>query len=82
VLALGGALIAPLALPMFPVETLVKYEDCIGIHPRSSDRGDDHMRITQILADRLGWPEMTEEVVQIYNRLSPEEKAECAFAVD
>ena len=30
------------------------------------------MRITQILADRLGWPEMTAEVAQIYNRLSAE----------
>ncbi len=78
-LALGGALLAPLALPMLPVETLVKYQDCIGIHPRSSDRGDDDMRITQILADRLGWPEMAAEVAEIYNRLSAEEKAECVI---
>ncbi len=78
VLALGGALTAPLVLPVLPVETLLKYEDFIGIHPGSSDQGDD-MKITQILADRLGWPEMTAEVAQIYNRLSPEEKAECVI---
>jgi 4-amino-4-deoxy-L-arabinose transferase-like glycosyltransferase len=79
VLALGGVLLAPLALPILPVETLLKYQDCIGVHPGASERGYYDMRITQILADRLGWPEMTAEVAQIYNRLSPEEKAECVI---
>jgi hypothetical protein len=79
VLALGGALLAPLVLPVLPVETLVRYQARIGIKAKTEERGEDSLRISQILADRFGWPELTAQVAEIYNHLTPEEKTSCVI---
>lgn len=76
-LVLGGALTAPLALPVLPVETFIRYQTWIGIQPRSEERGEQLPRLSLMYANMFGWPEMTEQVAGIYNHLSPQEKADC-----
>ena len=79
VLVLGGALTAPLVLPVLPVETYIRYQDRLGIKPSSGERGNRNLRLPQMYADMFGWPEMTAQVAEIYIRLAPEEKANCVI---
>ena len=79
VLVLGGVLTAPLALPVLPVEALIRYQDLIGIQPRSEERDERVGRLSQMYADMFGWPEMAAQMAQIYTNLSPEEKTDCVI---
>ncbi len=78
VLAFGGVLLAPLVLPILPVETFIRYQDMIGIRPSSGERGEA-TKLPQIYANRFGWPEMVAQIAGIYNRLSPQDKADCVI---
>jgi 4-amino-4-deoxy-L-arabinose transferase-like glycosyltransferase len=79
VLAAGGALLAPLAMPVLPVETFIRYQSWLGFKASAEERGEQALRLPQFFADRFGWPELTAQVAGIYNHLSPEEKAECVI---
>jgi hypothetical protein len=78
-LVLGGALTAPLVLPVLPVETFIRYETWLGIKPEVAERWENLNKLPQMYADMFGWQEMTAQMAQIYNGLSPEEKAECVI---
>jgi hypothetical protein len=78
-LALGGIFTAPTALPVLPPETFIRYQGWLGIKPSAAERGEESLKLPQIFADRFGWPEMTAQMAQLYNHLSPEEKAECVL---
>jgi 4-amino-4-deoxy-L-arabinose transferase-like glycosyltransferase len=78
-LLLGGALLAPMVLPVLPPDSLARYQARIGIRASTGERSEARLKLPQILADRLGWPEMTGQVAEIYQHLSPQEKAECVI---
>ncbi len=67
---LGGALLAPFAVPVLPVETYIRYSQALGFQP---PKIETHKLgpLPQIYADQFGWPEMAAEVARIYNRLPP-----------
>jgi len=77
-LVLGGLATAPLALPILPVETYLKYQDFIGVKPPKEERGVPD-RLPQTYADMFGWENMVATVAKVYNSLSPEEKAKCVI---
>jgi hypothetical protein len=77
-LAAGGALIAPLAVPILPVESFIRYQQRIGIVPES-DENNAVGALPQYYADRFGWEEMTAEVARVYHALAPEERERCAI---
>jgi 4-amino-4-deoxy-L-arabinose transferase-like glycosyltransferase len=79
VLVLGGALFAPMVLPVLPVETFIRYQAMIGIKVSSGERGDASRKLPQIYSGRFGWPEMVAQVAGIYNSLAPEAKADCVI---
>jgi hypothetical protein len=79
VLVLGGALAAPLALPVLPVETLIRYQGWLGIRPRSEEQDEKVGRLSQMFADMFGWPEMAAQMAQIYDHLSLEDKTDCVI---
>jgi hypothetical protein len=77
-LAVTGMVLAPLAMPVLPPATLVRYMKMIGAsqpqleHRQSSD-------LPQLFADRFGWPEMVAAVAKVYQALPPEERAKTAI---
>ena len=73
-LVLGGAAIAPMALPVLPVDTYVAYAAALGNRPRSDEK-KDMGRLPQFYADMFGWREMTEVVSRVAGTLSAEERA-------
>lgn len=74
----GGALFAPLALPMLPVETFVRYQHALGIEPPRTEKLA-LAELPQHYADMFGWEELTRTVAGVYNSLTPEERGRCAI---
>jgi hypothetical protein len=71
---LMGALVAPFALPMLPVDQFIAYKKWTGVDPPKTERG--HVGpLPQMYGDMFGWPEMVERVARAYNSLPPEERS-------
>jgi Dolichyl-phosphate-mannose-protein mannosyltransferase len=73
-----GALLAPMALPILPVETFLRYQKAIGMQPPEFEH-QQNGPLPQWFADEFGWPEMVEKVAKVYNSLPPEERAKTAI---
>ena len=72
-LLIGGALTAPLTLPILPVETFTRYARALGIEASAAER-HEMGALPQHFADMHGWEEMVAEVARVYNSLTPEEQ--------
>lgn len=77
-LVLGGAVTAPFALPVLPVDTFIRYEHRLGVNPPQEER-DKLGELPQMYADMFGWENLVATVAKVYNDLSPEEKAKCVI---
>jgi hypothetical protein len=73
VLATGGAVAAPLAIPVLPVETVIAYQRALGLTPTPTER-TRLGPLDQHFADRFGWQELTREVARIYDALPAGER--------
>ncbi len=73
VLAVGGLLIAPLAIPLLPVETFIAYQRALGLAPVAAERSELGP-LPQHFADRFGWEEMAAAVAGVYQALPESEK--------
>lgn len=73
-LVIFGVLVLPLALPVLPVQTFVRYQAALGQSPRTEET-QDVGSLPQHFADMFGWEEMTDLVAEAYSRLTPEEQA-------
>jgi hypothetical protein len=77
-MVLVGALFAPLALPLLPPETYIRYTKAIGLdQPRIENNRLGPL--PQIFADQFGWEEMAATVAQFYNSLPPDVRARTAI---
>ena len=72
----AGLALAPLAIPVLPVETFVSYQRSLGIAPAASER-QDIGALPQHFADRFGWPEMAEQVARVWRSLPAEDRQRC-----
>ncbi|MCX6151948.1 MAG: glycosyltransferase family 39 protein [Ignavibacteriales bacterium] len=77
-LIVGGLLSLPIALPILPPETFVKYSDALGIENSGEER-DSPSKLGQHFADMFGWKELADSTTKVYNTLKPEEKKHCAI---
>ncbi|MDQ2747772.1 MAG: glycosyltransferase family 39 protein [Acidobacteriota bacterium] len=71
-------IVAPTVMPILPIETLVRYQEMIGIKPPKSEVGHDS-QLQQIFSEQLGWREMVEKVSDVYNSLPPEDRAKAGI---
>jgi hypothetical protein len=72
-LAFGGVVTAPYALPLLPLERLPTYLEWLGIkevRPETRRMGN----VPQLFADMLGWDELAAEVARVYWSLPPEDR--------
>ena len=75
----GGAWLAPVVMPVLPVEQFISY---MGKLPFKVPRSEhSHMRavLPQHFADQFGWEEMVAKVNEAYLKLSPEERPGCGI---
>jgi hypothetical protein len=73
-----GALTAPIAIPVLPVETYIRYTRALHLQ---QPRIETHQLgpLPQLYADMFGWEEMVQVVARAYNALPPEERARTAI---
>ena len=73
-----GLVIAPLTLPILPVETFLRYQRAIGFTPST---GEHQVlgALPQYYADMFGWPQMAQKIATVYWSLPPQERAKAAF---
>jgi Dolichyl-phosphate-mannose-protein mannosyltransferase len=83
VLLAGGVVLAPLVVPVLPVDQFISYMEKLPIKvPRNEH---SHMRavLPQHYADQFGWNEIVNEVVVAWNKIPIAERKDCAiFAQD
>jgi len=77
ILLAAGAMIAPLAIPVLPVERYVAYAGALGMKPGTEEKKDVG-RLPQFFADRQGWDRFVDQIAAAADRLSPEERAAAA----
>jgi len=73
-LLVGGALLAPYALPVLPISALPKYLAMLPmreVRPETRRMGE----VPQIFADELGWESLVAEVAKVYESLPPAERS-------
>lgn len=72
----SGLPLIPLALPLLPVETYVRYQEALGLEPGTDER-QEMGALPQHYADMFGWEEMAALAARAYERLAPEERSRC-----
>lgn len=78
-LVFGGAFVLPFALPILPVETLLRYQQALGMDELPRTEVGHAGPLPQHFGDMFGWPEMVETVARIYRAFPPEERGKVAI---
>jgi len=72
-LVVTGALLAPLALPIIPVEGYIRYAKALGVAP-STPENKKLSELPQFFADMHGWEELAQDVSAAYETIPEEER--------
>lgn len=81
VLIVTGAVILPLAVPILPVDMLVRYQSALGIKVGKMEMGHGGV-LDQHFADRFGWKEFAADVSKVYAELPEKEQVKCVVLCD
>lgn len=73
-LAAGGAMTMPLAVPVLPPEELVAYQERLGLRAVQEEK-NAIAELDQHFADRFGWKELAESVRDVVSKLPESERA-------
>jgi hypothetical protein len=73
-IALGGALTSPLALPVLSPSTYIAYAKKLGAAPVTEEKKDVGP-LPQFYADMFGWKELADGAAHALDTLTPEERA-------
>jgi hypothetical protein len=79
-IAVVGAFLAPLAVPVLPIKSYIAYAGALGIKPSAT--ATEHLKLgvlPQPFADQFGWKEMAAKIAAVYNALPPEDRAKAVF---
>lgn len=76
-LIVGGAMVAPIAVPLLSPEDTVGYGQRMGIVPAAQEVSHTSA-LPQYFSDRLGWENLARVVSTAYQSLSPDDRANCA----
>jgi hypothetical protein len=77
-LAVTAAILAPVAIPVLPPETYIRYTKALHLAPPPIET---HRLgpLPQIFADQFGWEEMATTVARVYNNLPAEVRSKTAI---
>jgi len=77
-LSVCALIVAPMAIPILPVEAFIKYQRMLHIEPPRTETRK-LAELPQLFADMFGWENMTATVARAYNNLPLNERAEAAI---
>ena len=78
VLVVSAVAAAPMAMPVLPPETYIRYSKALGLQPAQEER-HEMGPLPQFFADMFGWPEMVANVAKVYDSLPAEDRSKCAI---
>jgi 4-amino-4-deoxy-L-arabinose transferase-like glycosyltransferase len=78
-IAAGGLVTAPLALPLLPPQALFAYMNAFPIPTRVKAERHETGWMPQLFADRFGWHSMAATVAAVYNSMPQREKSSTAI---
>src|SRR6185436_19588628 len=73
-LVVSGAILAPLAIPVLPVDTYLRYSRALGVAP-STPENQELADLPQFFADMHGWEELAQDVSKAYVTIPESERA-------
>jgi len=83
VLLAGGAVFAPIAMPLLPVESFIPYMNWLPIKVPRSEHSHERVALPQHYADQFGWAEIVEKTAEAWQKIPPADRHDCAiFAQD
>ena len=74
----SAVIAAPMAVPLLPVETFVRYAAWLGIETPKEER-HEMGRLPQFYADMFGWRNIAEQVATVFQSLPPGDQAHAAI---
>lgn len=77
----SGLALAPLATPMLPVETYIRYSRALGVAP-GTDEGHELGELPQFYADMFGWQAKAAAVAEVYHALPAADRERAAIFAD
>jgi 4-amino-4-deoxy-L-arabinose transferase-like glycosyltransferase len=77
-----SAMLAPLALPLLPVDQIAPYMQALHLAPRAQEKGDVGTRLPQSFADQLGWHDFVREVAAAWDKIPAPERPRTSILVD
>jgi len=77
IVLVAGAIVAPSVLPLLPPEKYLTYSQALNLVPQKTEVHHEGP-LPQLFGDQFGWPELVQEVAQIYNSLPAEERSKAA----
>ena len=81
VVLVAGLGLAPVVLPILPVESYIRYAGVLGITPTTPEAKQLN-KLPQFYADMFGWEGKAQAVAKVFHSLSPEEQLKCAIFGD
>ncbi len=78
-LLVGGAIFAPLAMPVLPVDQFIPYMNWLPIKVPHTEYQHERVVLPQHYADQFGWDEIVQEVVVAWNQIPREERKDCGI---
>jgi len=77
ILLVGGALLAPLVVPVLRVDQFITYMNHLPFKPPRSEHSHERALLPQHYADQFGWEELTAKTAEAWSSLTSEEKRDC-----
>jgi hypothetical protein len=79
----GGVLLAPLVVPVLPVDQFIAYLDKLPFKVPRNEHSHARAALPQHYSDQFGWNEIVTGVVGAWNRIPPDDRKDCGiFAQD
>ena len=78
-LLVSGAIFAPLAMPILPIDRFVPYMNRLPIKVPRSEYSHEHVAVPQHYADQFGWQEIVEKTAEAWQRIPVAERQDCGI---
>jgi hypothetical protein len=75
----GTALLAPMYIPILPIDSLLRYQKAIGLHPPSQETAMLSSPLSVFFVGQFGWESLTAKVAGVYHNLSTDEQRRTAI---
>jgi len=83
IMILGAAWIAPMLIPVLPIDRYLSYQEHWLFKPPAAEHSHMRSPLPQTYSDQFGWEEIVKATAYAYSEIPPAERQDCAvFAQD